>query len=283
MTTAPNYEPHEDEIIRNALMNRPEGVSQRQAVANVMNLLPGRTIDGVMYRWHKQLNAKELEEIRAMGRPATRHNGQSPVVKRQKQGGRKGVILEPWQPDEDAILWNTVQTRGETESVYAALNRVVKSQLLKGRTLSSVTNRYYILRDKLEESETVYVPPKPDPAQLQLPPPPPASVWTKHRAEEVPETQPAASPQPAASIEPRLADRAEEFIRSLYGVVEENKALREQVARLKDLERIEADLKNERERTTRLLRQVKEMEEDRDAFLRLMDKARVIGREENGI
>lgn len=275
-----NYSKQEDQIILNTIANRPEGMSKRKAVEQGLHLLPGRTLEGVLYRYNQHLNKKQLQAVRASALEQKRQREAE-----GRTGGRAGLSLEPWRPEEDAILWNAVQTRPEGQTVHAALLGAVEKDFLPGRTTSAVTNRYYVLVEKLKENGTYYLPPVP--GEPVAPPPPTTPKPPEPTRPVVPPTQPAPpikkEPPTAAEQTSSLAGRAEEFIRSLYSVVEENTTLRSQAERLKDLDRIEAELKNQCEINTRLKATIKQLEEDRDAFLRLMDKARVIGREEIGL
>lgn len=260
------YTPDEDEAILMIMANRG-ALSQRKALAMNLHLLPGRSLDGALQRYKTLNQQRDLEAARK------RANERKAVVEPKKPyGGQPGVSMEPWKNEEEALLWNLVQTRPAGQSAQAALKEVVK--YLPGRTLSSITNRYYVLKDKLGGDVAIVPPEAPtepqEPAQETIEP-------VELEAAAVIVEQP----------KPRLAERAEEFIESLFSVVQENKELRQKAEQLEAhraaTANIEAELQAERAKVTRLRAQITELEEDRDSFLRLMDKARAIGREEVGI
>lgn len=323
LRTSTPYTPEEDEIIRSILETRPRDMSLKQAIAKDLHLLPGRTIDGALYRWHQHIsNKRDLENAR---KKAAEKKAEK---RRAKQGGRKGSVIEQWTPDEDAILWNTVQMN--MQQTHGNLRDALREgvEKLPGRTFSSVINRYYNLRNKFGDTETAYLPspePAEQPQQLSMPEEPeqpqqpaqpaqqvpymiptstanfsyhtfpsqqPATTYTYNVATQqpafVPPTTPAPIEQPAAPVEAGpLVSRAEEFIRELYGVVEHNSSLREEVQTLRadagTVTQLRAELQAERDKVIRLTRKVAEMEEDQAAFLKLMDKARQIGRAESGV
>lgn len=308
----PTYSPyseHEDEIILMIMENRGK-LAQRQALDANLHLLPGRTREGALYRYFTLKNRAELAE--------TRKQQKKEKPKDNLPGFRPGMVMEPWTDEEDALLWNSVQTRPPGKGIHAELKDAHK--LLPERSFSSVLNHYYVLKKRFEAEDAETIAPAPEKPPETPPKPPenppvqspfftnrfttngttnttgtyntvtyaPRPTWQPPAEQIVIPAEPAPAPPETPSPPMRLADRAEEFIESLYSVVKENKELRKQVEQLQQeransLGKIEADLEAERNVTARLRKQISTLEEDRDAFLRLMDKARVIGREESGI
>lgn len=293
------------------------GLGQRKALKANLHLLPGRTVDGLLSRYKVLDGKQQLETIRETRRQEKHAKEQQ--QQRLPQGGRAGSVIENWTDEEDALLWNAAQTRPSDKTLGDEL-RDCRLSLLPGRSLSSITNRYYLLRNRFakeeQQRERAPKPPETPPTPPEKPPAQspfftnqytsngtttatginyntvsytPASVkvnWTPPAVEQI--EIPAPAPKPSETPSPRLTDRAEEFIESLYSVVKENKDLRKQVEQLQleranSLGKMEADLEAERGVNVRLRKQIATLEEDRDSFLRLMDKARTIGREESGI
>lgn len=274
----------------------------KKAMMAKMHLLPLRSLEGAMTRYHQVLTKRQLGEVRQqVAERKEKQKMHAQKIKKDSRGSRKGGTAEPWSPEEDAILWNSVQTRKPGVSVTKALEQIATAELLPGRSLSSTTNRYYVLAKKMEETNTAYIPPKEPEQQQQAPATMPSVTWRSRWSDPKPLEKPNPQqeldfidvpddeePTTAVAAAPKLADKAEEFITSLYGVVQENQTLRKQVSKLNEVttgavEQLRKDLEAERNKTNRLLVKIAEMEEDRDSFLRLMDKARVIGREEIGV
>lgn len=279
------YSQEEDEMINRIMENRGS-LSQRKALASNSHLLPGRTTEGALsrYKWITQ-----QEELRKIREKTQRNNGEQ---KQQNRKSRAGEVQTPWTEEEEALLWNAVQTRPSDRSLHAELKDV--AELLPGRTASSCVNRYYFIKNRIESEEAFQgwppleedKPVAPPEEPREETPVPPAVTYYAADTKGTAGT-PVVDMTPVEAT-PRLAEKAEEFIRSLYGVVEENAALRKQVGQLQteraaNLGRIQEELDAERKLIARLRKQISELEEDRDSFLRLMDKARVIGREESGI
>lgn len=297
---SPHYTPEEDALIWDTIENRPPGRAMRKAMSAKLHLLPGRTIEGVLTRYRQVLTKRQLGDLRqqASDRAAKRKELKT------RTHPRKGGTIENWTPEEDAIMWNFVQTRKPDVLLSTALEDVFTSDLLPGRTHSSIKNRYYVLTKRMGETETVYMPKAPEVVKLPDPKqqfnitytPSPSVItvaptvvtWSNVVTQSDPEPEPIPAQRTLEVPTPRLAEKAEEFIKSLYGVVQENESLRSQVSHLNKenvgaVEQLRKELDCERDKTNRLLLKISEMEEDRDAFLRLMDKARVIGREEIGV
>lgn len=319
------YTPEEDEIIRTILETRPDGMSQKEAMRRDIHLLPGRTLDGVLYRWHQHINNKQMiadARQKAAQQKAAKWTRRKPG----KKGSRSGAVLESWTPEEDAILWNAVHM--ELQKIPGLpLRDSLRSAMahLPGRTFSSVINRYYILRTRMGDTDTTYITPDDaEPEQLaanfvpytgepkrSAPTPSPAEAVARFHEQQaavaryhqeqhaaptpsqtayippapsVPVEQPA---MPVSTEQGPLTTRAEEFIREMFGIVESNAALRTEVKMLRSdaltVAQLRSELEAERNKTARLTSKIAEMEEDQAAFLKLMDKARQIGRAESGV
>lgn len=304
------YTPEEDEIIQTIIETRPAGVSIREAMKHDLRLLPGRTIDGILFHYNKYLKPKDTPDGRKKGgpgRPPARPIGRPKKPAAAEDKKDKQDYWNPWTAEEDAILWNSVELtmhKDPRAQLRTALKETVDQ--LPGRTFSSVINRYYMLRTKMGETGTQYEPeqmaftepgpparqpgnfvpytgePRPQPAPerpIYYEPPQPSSV------PPVPVNQ---QPAPPASVESGpLVSKAEEFIRELFGVVEHNSALRQEVQTLRSdaasVNELRAALEAEQAKVARLQAKIKELEEDQGAFLKLMDKARQIGRTEQGV
>lgn len=323
LRSANPYTPEEDEIIRTIIETRPAGVSLKQAMAKDLYMLPGRTIDGTLYRWHQHLTKRDLEKARQVAAEKKAAKLEKAKMIKHAKGGKKGAMLEQWSQEDDAILWNTVQMQ-MLQHPDGNLREALKDSLQKlpTRTFSGVINRYYLLRNReapptdtpTVAPQQLTIPdtePKPNPA-VQTYKIPITTYTTNANAtttatnvqymysssgqpvntiglpQNAPETPaPIKEPQAPAAEQGPLVSRAEDFIRELYSVVEHNANLREEVKTLRSdagtVTQLRAELESERAKVQRLTQKVAEMEEDRNAFLKLMDKARQIGRAESGI